>query len=200
MLHDEKLLRLAYSLLFALPGSPALHYGEELGMGDDLALSERLAVRTPMQWTPGKNAGFTDAGHPIRPLITGEYGYDRLNVQSEEHDHNSLLEDIRRLAWMRKECPEIGLGRWSIPDTSNAQVLALQYDYEGRRLLIVHNFSAGVQEVSVPVDTRPGSTVIDLIGGEEQKIRQPRISITLPGYGYKWLRFSHQTIGRSKTS
>jgi maltose alpha-D-glucosyltransferase / alpha-amylase len=182
MLHNPRQLEMAYSLLFSLPGTPELHYGEELGMGDDLDLKERLSVRTPMPWTHETNAGFTSSVRPIRPLVTGEYGYAHLNVQDEERDPHSLLENVRRLAQCRKECPEIGLGRWSIADSSNSGLLVLRYDFEGRTLLIVHNFSSEPQRLTIPADV-PG--LRDLLGGEDVG---PGKAIALPGYGYRWFR------------
>jgi maltose alpha-D-glucosyltransferase/alpha-amylase len=182
MLHNPLLLEMAYSLLFSLPGTPELHYGEELGMGDDLSLQERLAVRTPMPWTHMTNAGFTTSDRPIRQLVKGEYGFARLNVADEELDEHSLLNTVRRLAALRKECPEIGLGRWSIPDSSNPHLLVIRYDFEGRALLIVHNFSSEPQQFSIPADVK---SLHDLINGLETSPVKP---VALPGYGYRWFR------------
>lgn len=184
MLKNQRLLELAYSLLFSLPGSPELHYGEELGMGDDLNLQERLAVRTPMPWTKEKNAGFTTSDRPIRPLATGEYGYTHYNVQDEERDTASLLEKIQHLSRLRKECPEIGLGAWSIADSSNLHLLVLRYDYEGRSLLIIHNFSDTGQSFPAPKDIvalQDLFTGVKVIPGELLHV-QP--------YGYRWYRIS----------
>jgi maltose alpha-D-glucosyltransferase/alpha-amylase len=182
MLQNPRQLEMAYSLLFALPGTPEIHYGEELGMGDDLDLQERLAVRTPMPWTHEKNAGFTNSDRPIRPLVTGKYGYAQLNVQDEERDPNSLLEHVRRFARLRKECPEIGLGKWSVADSSNDRLLVLRYDYEGRSLFIVHNFSGETQQLVLPA----GLTGLrDLLGGGET---MPGKTLAIPGYGYRWYR------------
>jgi maltose alpha-D-glucosyltransferase/alpha-amylase len=183
MVHDARLLELAYSLLFSLPGTPVIHYGEELGMGDDLALNERLAVRTPMQWTHGKNAGFT-TGRPFRPLVTGEYGYDRINVEDEDGDKGSLLHRVRRLAQLRKECPEIGLGDWSFGDTTLQQVLVLRYEHEGRRLVVLHNFSPVSQRVVVG----QAEGLRDLMTGEEKRAEGGKVVVELEGYGYRWYR------------
>jgi maltose alpha-D-glucosyltransferase/alpha-amylase len=194
MLHDKKQLEMAYSLMFALPGSEELHYGEELGMGDDLSLQERLAVRTPMQWSHETNAGFSTSPHPIRPLITSsDYSYTKINVQDEELDSNSLLEHITRLIKLRKACPEIGLGDWSIPDSSQKQLLVIRYEYEKDALVIVHNFSPDPQPFNTSTAMRDKEIFIDLLtgtgagsGGRVQPSnRQP---ITIPGYGYKWYR------------
>lgn len=182
MLHNKKQLEMAYSLLFALPGSEELHYGEELGMGDDLSLKERLSIRTPMQWSDDPNAGFSTARKTIRPVITGgEYGYEHINVESEQADTNSLLEHISRLVRLRKDCPEIGLGDWSIPDSSNTHLLILRYDYKEGALVIIHNFAPD------PQSCRNEENLTDLITGEKLAADKNKI-ITIPGYGYKWYR------------
>jgi maltose alpha-D-glucosyltransferase/alpha-amylase len=181
MLHNKEELAMAYSLLFALPGTPMIRYGEELGMGDDLRLKERLAVRTPMQWSHEQNAGFTEAARAFRPIISGgEYGYQQINVNDENYDPQSLLNHIRTLIRVRRECPEIGLGRWSIPDSSSSHVLVMRYDYEGKSLLVLHNFSDQPQRVSLPAS----GPLNDLFTGETLKTAQ----LTLSGYGYKWYR------------
>ncbi|MFL5740228.1 MAG: hypothetical protein ACJ75B_08420 [Flavisolibacter sp.] len=100
--NDLKFLELSYSLLFSLPGTPIVRYGEELGMGDDLTLNERLAIRTPMQWSKENNAGFSTARKAIRPVIdTGAFGYHLVNVEDEENDSNSLLNFIKRVIQLR---------------------------------------------------------------------------------------------------
>jgi maltose alpha-D-glucosyltransferase/alpha-amylase len=180
MLHDPKELAMAYSLLFSLPGAPMIRYGEELGMGDDLRLKERLAIRTPMQWSHEKNAGFTTADKPFRPVIAGgEYDYKKVNVEDETFDPHSLLNQIRQLIRLRKECPEIGLGKWSIPDSSSAHVLILQYEHEGKRLLIVHNFDTISHQVTLGTNER-----LDLFTGRKERDN----ILQLEGYGYRWYR------------
>lgn len=100
--------------MFSLPGSPVMRYGDEIGMGDDLRLKERDAVRTPMQWSNERNAGFTAAEMPVRPVIAdGPYAYDQVNVESQRRDPNSLLNWTARMIRVRKECPEIGWGSWT---------------------------------------------------------------------------------------
>jgi len=190
MLHNKKQLEMAYSLLFALPGSEELHYGEELGMGDDLDLKERLSVRTPMQWSNQPNAGFSTARKTIRPVITGgQYGYEQLNVETEQADTNSLLEHVSRLARLRKSCPEIGLGDWSIPDSSEKQLLILRYDYKEGALVTIHNFSPDPQPFPLLPIVRGNEHLTDLLTGERLRPVQNK-SITIPGYGYKWYRLA----------
>lgn len=115
MLEDPKRIRMAYSLLFSLPGAPVIRYGEEIGMGDDLTLQERLAVRTPMQWNAGPNGGFTKSSVPFRPVISlGKYSYQNVNVEEQLRDTSSLLNFIKKLIEIRRLHPEIGLGHWEI--------------------------------------------------------------------------------------
>src|SRR5690606_4821477 len=111
---DTRRLRLAYSLLYSLPGTPVVYYGEEIGMGENLALHGRRAVRTPMQWTPAKNGGFSTAAAKdlVRPMVTrGDYSFREKNVASQRADPESLLNWIATLIRTRKECPEIGWGQ-----------------------------------------------------------------------------------------
>lgn len=114
MLGDRSHIELAYSLLFALPGTPVMRYGDEIGMGDDLSLNERDAVRTPMQWSSEPNGGFTNAQKAERPLIeSGPFSYREVNVDRQRRDPNSLLNWTVRMIRLRKECPEIGWGEWT---------------------------------------------------------------------------------------
>lgn len=179
MLHNPKQLEFAYSLLFSLPGASMIRYGEELGMGDDLRLKERLSVRTPMQWSHESNAGFTTAEKPFRPIVQDrEYTYKKINVEDENHDTASLLQHVRTFISLRKQCPEIGLGKWTITDSSS-HVLVLHYEYKGKRLLILHNFDPAPQDVTVGNEEK-----LDLITGA----RDSKNTLRLEGYGYRWFR------------
>jgi maltose alpha-D-glucosyltransferase/alpha-amylase len=137
---DPQRLRLAYGLLYGLPGTPVIREGEEIGMGDNLTLKERLSVRTPMQWDSTVNGGFT-RGLPFRPVIASvEYGYRAVNVSSESHEPNSLLNFICGLIARRKRQPEIGSGDWKVLDTPD-EVLAIRYIQKDRSLVVCYNFS-----------------------------------------------------------
>ncbi len=113
---DRRRLELAYSLMFSLPGTPVLRYGDEIGMGDDLSLPERNCARTPMQWSTEPQGGFTKNDKPVLPVISGgPFGFEHLNVADQRRDPNSMLNWTERLIRMRKEAPEIGWGnvcRW----------------------------------------------------------------------------------------
>ena len=110
---DPRRIRMVYSLLFSLPGTPVLFYGEEIGMGENLAAEGRMAVRTPMQWTAGKNGGFSTAA-PSRlagPVTEGGYGPEHVNVEAQRRDPDSLLSFMTLLVRRYRECPELRLGR-----------------------------------------------------------------------------------------
>src|SRR5690606_31990555 len=115
--NDRQRLELAFSLLFTLPGTPMLQYGDEIGLGDDLSLPERESARTPMQWSPDPQGGFTTSNKPVRPVIADPiYGYQRVNVDKQRRDPHSLLSWMERKIRVRRECPEISWGQWRILD------------------------------------------------------------------------------------
>ena len=193
MLHgDRRRLEMAYSLLFTLPGTPVLRYGDEIGMGDDLSLPERDSCRTPMQWSTEPQGGFTKSEEPVTPVITGGvFGYERVNVADQRRDPDSLLNWTERIIRMRKECPEIGWGDYQILPTGSAAVLALRYDWRNNALLVVHNFDDKPREITLAVDGVEGEPprLINLLtedhsdAGEDGKHR-----LVLEAYGYRWFR------------
>jgi trehalose synthase len=186
---DPARLRAAYSLLFALPGTPTLFYGEEIGMGENLAIDGRLAVRTPMQWDDDPAGGFTDApaDAACRPLPDGDYGPGAVNVRAQRADPESLLNWFERMIRLRKELPEIGWGEIEVLDAADAAVLALHAEWRGRRLLTLHNFASKAKRVRVPVDG--ASSLRDLLGSTETiDVRGGTARVALGPYGYRWLR------------
>jgi maltose alpha-D-glucosyltransferase/alpha-amylase len=166
--NDPARLRMAYSLLYSLPGTPVIREGEELGMGEDLKLKERLAVRTPMQWDSTANSGFT-TGQSFRPIInSGGYAYQKVNVNNELRDTSSLLNFIRHLIQLRKQYPEINNGAWQTLETGNNQVLVIQYADKGKLVLISHNFSDRPQVITL----------------EDKRV------VKLGRYGFQWQRLN----------
>src|SRR5579871_2835393 len=150
---DRRKLELAYSLMYTLPGTPVLRYGDELGMGDNLALPERNCARTPMQWSSEPNGGFTKSRKPVLPVISkGPFGYAEVNAAKQRRDPNSLLNWTERIIRMRKEVPEISWGDFTFLNTRNPSVLAMQYDWRDNCVLIVHNLKGEAQEVTLSVD------------------------------------------------
>jgi maltose alpha-D-glucosyltransferase/alpha-amylase len=186
--NNRPLLEMAYSLLFALPGTPVIRYGEEIGMGDDLRLQERLAVRTPMQWSAAPQAGFTTAPKAFRPVISGgEYGYEKVNVAAQEQNPASLLMFIQQLIHVRRQCPEIGLGDWQVQQIAPA-VMLLRYTFKGQSVLTLHNFSKAPQQVRLNA-ALADQYLLELTGDRQQlRPADGHYEILLPGYGYRWYR------------
>jgi maltose alpha-D-glucosyltransferase / alpha-amylase len=190
MLGDRRHLELAYSLNFSLPGTPIVRFGEEIGMGDDLSLKERYAVRTPMQWSDEPQAGFSLAEKLIHPVVAGGvYGYERVNVEGQRRDPGSFLNWMRRLIGIRKECPEIGWGDWAILSTGCPEVLAMRYDWKGTSLVIVHNFDEKPHEIEVRPQVERGDKLINLFAEDESQANDSGVHrIVLEPHGYRWYR------------
>jgi maltose alpha-D-glucosyltransferase / alpha-amylase len=187
--NDPRRIRLVLALTLALPGTPVILYGDEIGMGEDLSLHGRLAVRTPMQWSTHPNGGFSGAKEVYRPVVAdGEYGYHKVNVVAQRHDSDSLSSWMTHAIRVRRESPELGWGEWDILDVGDSRVLGLSYRWRDGRVVTLHNLSAEAVRVRLPDD-------LDLTGVE--RIRQmfgdtPATElgrdIELAGYGYRWLR------------
>src|SRR5262249_42265264 len=138
--NDRRRLELAFSMLFSLPGTPMMQYGDEIGMGDDLTMEERECARTPMQWTNEPCGGFSRAERPGRPVINDEiFGYEKVNVAPQRRDPESLLNWTDRQIRQPHECPELGWGDFSVLRVDVPEVLALRYDFRGVSMLTLHN-------------------------------------------------------------
>ena len=187
--NDRRRLELAFSLLFTLPGTPMLQYGDEIGMGDDLRLPERECARTPMQWSGDRHGGFTTGRRPVRPVIDDPvYGYKHLNVEAQRRDPSSMLNWIERKIRMRRECPEISWGDWAILRTP-PDVLAMRYEWQGHALVILHNFADEPRVVRLGVKQVGHHDLIDLLATHHSHAREGgRHTIQLEGYGYRWFR------------
>jgi maltose alpha-D-glucosyltransferase/alpha-amylase len=170
-------LELAHALLFSLPGSPFLYYGDEIGMGDNIWLPDRDASRTPMQWTPDRNAGFStaDPGKLYLPVVQSlVYNYTLVNVESQLAQSRSLLHWVRNVIHVRKGHPVFGLGSIRVLRTNHESVLAFVREYEGsgtqfgdapERVLCVFSFSHNPVAVSIELTGDEGVTPFDLFGG-----------------------------------
>lgn len=190
MLGSRQELELAYSLMFSLPGTPVIRYGDEIGMGDDLTLPERDAVRTPMQWSAEKGAGFSRAPRLVHPIIDeGFYSYTHVNVENQRRDPSSLLNWMTALIRLRKECPEIGLGTWEILDLGYPSVLTMCYSWKGASLVIFHNFSEKPLEVVLGNRKVHDERLIDLMKNVESVADEKgKHTIILEAFGYRWFR------------
>jgi maltose alpha-D-glucosyltransferase/alpha-amylase len=189
---DRRRIELAYSLLFTLPGTPVIRYGDELGMGDDLSLKERNCARTPMQWSDEPHGGFTKHDKPVCPVISdGPYGFEHVNAAIQRRYPESLLNWIERIIRMRKEVPEVGWGDFAAIPTRNPAILVMRYDWRNNSVLFVHNFNAEPQEIAFAAgaEGKHGDLLVNLLGpehsraGEDQKHR-----LVVEGYGYRWYR------------
>jgi maltose alpha-D-glucosyltransferase/alpha-amylase len=191
---DSRRLKLAYSLLFSLPGTPVLWYGEEIGMGDDLSLTERNSVRTPMQWANEENGGFSTAPAKslIRPVVSkGGLAYEHVNVANQRRDPDSLLNVIERLIRTRKECPAVGWGTVEILDTKVPAVLAHICWWQDQTVMLLHNLSHEPQVVSLDLTQYECDHLIDLLDDQESPpVKEGCFETRLSEYGYRWYRVS----------
>jgi maltose alpha-D-glucosyltransferase/alpha-amylase len=195
---DPKRLEMLYSLLFSLPGSPTIVYGDEIGMGEDLSQSGRTSVRVPMQWTAGKNAGFSDAPAKqlIQPVVTeGAFSHRKVNVEEQEADPDSLLNKIRRFARLRRSSDAIARAAMQAIHTGHEAVLGHRCQSDGGGLIVLHNFSRKPAAVDVGSGLSGEGVLKDLVSGEEFTFQDGQVQITLPGYGYVWGQLERSTPG-----
>ncbi|MBB3660128.1 maltose alpha-D-glucosyltransferase/alpha-amylase [Rhizobium sp. BK650] len=184
-------MRMAYSLMFSLPGTPVLRYGDEIGMGEDLSLPERKCARTPMQWSTEPQAGFTKSEAPVVPVISsGAYGFQHINVADQRRSPDSMLNWMERLIRMRKEVPEIGWGDYRVIDVEEEGVLAIRYDWRNNAVMIVHNLNEKPIEVRVDPGRGQGSELlVDIADGSDSRADEAGVHhLYLEGYAYKWFR------------
>ena len=188
--NDRRRIELAYSLLFTLPGTPMIQYGDEIGMGDDLSLPERECARSPMQWSADQNGGFSTARRTIRPVISDPiYGYKRVNVEGQRRDPHSLLNWVERKIRMRKECPEISWGDWKILKTNADDVLVMEYTWREHSLIVLHNFVDKPRAVRILVSTAGTQVLVDLLATNDSRAGEHgHHEIELEPYGYRWFR------------
>lgn len=189
---DRRRIELTYSLMFSLPGTLLLRYGEEIGMGDDLSLEGRTSVRTPMQWSSEPNGGFSTAPEHalVRPVITqGEYGYKQVNVAAEQRDPTSLLNWMERTVHTRKQCPEFGAGSWHILETDEPSVFAHCCEWQGNAVIALHNLAA--QPCTATLKSNEYKQLKDVFGDRQyEPLDADSRSIPLSVYGYRWFRFN----------
>jgi glycosidase len=190
---DPRRIRMVYSLLFSLPGTPVLFYGEEIGMGENLDVPGRLAVRTPMQWTDQRNGGFSRARPSTlrRPLAEGAYGPEHVNVAAQRNDDDSLLRFITLLIKRYRESPELGWADFKLLDQPHRHVLAHECAHDDRRLVALHNLAPTGCTVAFTLDGCDSSHhLVDLLhdDGDVGIDDRGRVEVTLEGYGYRWLR------------
>src|SRR6185312_10946902 len=176
---DPRRIRMVYSLLFSLPGTPVLYYGEEIGMGENLEAEGRLAVRTPMQWTDGPNAGFSTAepGKLVSPMVDEGFGPQFVNAAQAKRDPDSLWNFMATLVKRYRECPELGWGRFEILQQPEKSVLAHRCTWEESSMVLLHNLSPDpvTVELDLATEERPAEILrdvllLDLLGDADAKI------------------------------
>ena len=183
-------LQLAFSLLFALPGTPMMQYGDEIGIGENLRLPERECARTPMQWSGDPHGGFSRARRVVRPVIDDEeYGYQVVNVADQRRDPGSLLNWTERMIRARRECPEIAWGTFAVLRTSAPGVLAIRYDWRETSLLTLHNFSNAKQNVRVKVGAPRDERLVNVFDTRHSRRQNDGTHrVALEPYGWRWYR------------
>jgi trehalose synthase len=189
---DPRRLRMVYSLLFSLPGTPVLFYGEEIGMGENLAIEGRMAVRTPMQWTDEDNGGFSPVARRklVRPVVEGAYGPSFVNVSAQRHDGDSLLAFVQLLIRRYRECPELGWGAFEVLDQPHTAVLAHRCSWDDGQLVALHNLAGEAVTVPLRLDGCDEHTrLVDLLcDGTTSLDERGRAEIALEPYGFRWMR------------
>jgi maltose alpha-D-glucosyltransferase/alpha-amylase len=190
---DRRHIELAYALQFSMPGTPVLRYGEEIGMGDDLRLAGREAIRTPMQWDGGPGAGYTRATPELltRPVVTrGPYRASKINVRTQQRDPDSLLRWFEQLIRTLRECPEIGIGQCSVLDVALPRsVLAHRFDAAEGSILLLHNLRDEPATVDVgKLDGVAGRPFEVFADGPYAPPGAGLAGLELRGWGYRWIR------------
>ena len=188
--NDRRKVELLNALLFSLPGTPVVYYGEEIGMGDNYYLGDRDAVRTPMQWSPDRNAGFSGANpHQLYlpVIIDPDFHYQSVNVESQHRNPHSLLWWMRRTIALRQQHPVFGRGEMEFLYPENAKVLAFLRHDADERVLVVANLSRFAQHVTLDLHEHRGFRLVELFGGTDfGAIHEGPVPLTLSPYGFYW--------------
>jgi maltose alpha-D-glucosyltransferase/alpha-amylase len=185
-------IQLFHSLLLSLPGSPVMYYGDEIGMGDNIYLGDRDGVRTPMQWNPDRNAGFSRADFAqlyLPPIMDPVYGYEALNVEAQQRQGSSLLHWVRNLVHIRKDHPVFGMGDFEALESSNPRVLSFLRRDELDTILVVANLGSSAQPVELDLSRFSGATPVEMLGGARfPQLGELPYLLTLWPHGFFWFR------------
>ncbi|MCW5695750.1 MAG: maltose alpha-D-glucosyltransferase [Bauldia sp.] len=194
--NDRRKIELMNSLVLSMPGTPILYYGDEIGMGDNIYLGDRDGVRTPMQWSPDRNGGFSkaDPAQLYLPTIQDPvYGFQAVNVEAQQRSPSSLLSWMRRMLAIRRTQHAFGRGTLRFLYPSNRKVLAYVREHENERIVCVANLSRTPQAVELDLSDLKGLTPVEMIGGEAfPPVGDLPYLLTLPAYGFFW--FSLQAL------
>jgi maltose alpha-D-glucosyltransferase/alpha-amylase len=190
--NDRDRIELANSLLFTLPGAPVVYYGDEIGMGDEIWLDDRDGVRTPMQWSAGKNAGFSETEPKAlycQPIDDEVYGYQRLNVEAQQADGGSLYQRMRHMIATRKAHGALARGEVRFLEVGNQAILAFLRSDGEETVLAVHNLAPDGAEFELDLAGYAGAGPADLLYGEQlAPVGEEPYRLALGRYGYRWLR------------
>jgi maltose alpha-D-glucosyltransferase/alpha-amylase len=197
MENDPERIKLMNSLLLSMPGSPILYYGDEIGMGDNIYLGDRNGVRTPMQWSPDRNAGFSRADPQrlyLPPIMDPIYGYEAVNVEAQQRDPGSLLNWMKRMLAVRKQSHAFGRGSLSFLRPGNRKVLVYLRELKDEAILCVANLSRAAQPVELDLKRFKGRVPVELLGRTVfPPIGDLPYLVTLPAYAFYWFRLAQDT-------
>lgn len=187
---DRRRIELMNSLLLSMPGTPVIYYGDEIGMGDNIHLGDRDGVRTPMQWSPDRNGGFSRADRErlvLPPLIGGLYGYESINVETQLRDPHSLLNWMRRMLAVRRQHRVLGRGSLQFLYPRNRKILAYLRSYDSTDILCVANLSHATQAVELDLASFKDRVPVEMLGGTPfPTVGELPYLLTLPPYGFYW--------------
>ncbi|HZV93934.1 MAG TPA: maltose alpha-D-glucosyltransferase, partial [Caldimonas sp.] len=194
MENDVDRVKLMNGMLLSMPGSPIIYYGDEIGMGDNVFVGDRNGVRTPMQWSPDRNAGFSRADPQrlyLQPIRDPMYGYEALNVEAQARDASSLLNWTKRMLAVRKTSHAFGRGRRTFIRPGNRKILAYLSEHGEDTILSVFNLSRAAQPVELDLSAYKGRVPVEMLGRTSfPPIGELPYLLTLPSYGFYWFRLS----------
>ncbi|GAB3529687.1 maltose alpha-D-glucosyltransferase [Pontibacter brevis] len=196
--NDRNKIELMNVLLFSMRGTPVVYYGDEIGMGDNYYLGDRDGVRTPMQWNEDRNAGFSTA-NPQRlylpVIIDPEYKYESINVETQNHNANSLLWWMRRIINMRKRYKAFGRGTIKFLSPNNSKVLAFVREYENETILVIANLSRFPEAVELDLHDYKGRIPVEVFSKNKfPNIKEEDYLFTISGHGYYWMELQPQEV------
>jgi maltose alpha-D-glucosyltransferase/alpha-amylase len=194
--NDRKKIELMNALLFSLPGTPVIYYGDEIGMGDNFYLGDRNGVRTPMQWSPDRNSGFSHANPQklyLPAIIDPEYHYEAINVETQLNNPDSLLWWMKRVIALRKRFKAFGRGSLEFLQPENRKILAFLRKYDEETILVVANLSHLAQQTKLDLTPFAGSRPVDLFGRTQfDPISDVKYYFTLSPYAFYWFSLEPQ--------
>ena len=194
MENDLDRVKLMNGMLLSMPGSPIIYYGDEIGMGDNVFVGDRNGVRTPMQWSPDRNAGFSRAEPQrlyLQPIMDPMYGYEALNVETQARDASSLLNWTKRMLAVRKTSHAFGRGKRRFLKPGNRKILAYLSEYDGDVILAVFNLSRAAQPVELDLSEFKGHVPIEMLGRSAfPPIGELPYLLTLSSYGFYWFKLT----------